>query len=400
MKYPVEPSLGDITLCLVVKQRTGNLANVLNSVNRLVSRMVVLEVGEQSTKTVQHLASEYDADYQHVLPNPDDAFLLNRVLDRVRTAWALFLNQQEVLHLDDQPALLRILGNTQAIAFDFPIIRLSEPNNHHFETRLIRTDRELHWQHGIYPTLDDSLHHAGEQFQLPQVTEIMPMVAVVSLGEPHREEMELREAQDRIETELEQDPDSTRYWYHLARVAHQRQDWQKSHDAVEEGLNVISRRAETAFAEPNAVNGLIGMFCEAMLSGQFQPEKTVNSLLTIFDNMVSDGRFSLPLGRLLLSTGQRKEALSAQLAAMEAFFSQRRYHLSLEDGIYRPALFIWEVEAGRGSRALLSGVVKVQTILKRHQFNFQVVLEYVFEHNRDLFSHLQQVLQRSLRAKE
>ena len=400
MKYPAEPSLGDITLCLVVKQRTGNLANVLNSVNRLVSRMVVLEAGEQSTKTVQHLASEYDADYLHVPPNPDDAFLLNRVLDRVRTAWALFLNQPEVLHLDDQQTLLKVLGNTQAIAFDFPIIRLSEPNNHHFETRLIRTDRELHWHHGIYPTLDGGLHHAGEQSRLPQVCEIMPMVAVVSLGEPRPEEMELREAQDRIKAELKRDPDSTRYWYHLAQVAQQLQDWQKSYDAVEEGLNLISRRTETAYAEPNAVNGLIGMFCEALLSGQFQPEKTVNSLWTIFNNMVSDGRFSLPLGRLLLSTGQRNEALSAQLAAMEAFFSPRRYHLSLEDGLYRPALFIWEVEAGRGSRALLSSVVKVQTILKRQRFDFQVLLKYVLEHNRDLFSRLQQVLQRSLQAKE
>ncbi len=400
MKYPEEPSLGDITLCLVVKQRTGNLANVLNSVNRLVSRMVVLEVGEQSTKTVQHLASEYDADYQHVPPNPDDAFLLNRALDRVRTAWALFLNQPEVLHLDDQPALLRILGNTKTIAFDFPIIRLSEPNNHHFETRLIRTDKELHWQHGIYPTLDGSLLHAGQQFQLPQVTEILPMVAVVSLGEPRPEEMELREAQGRIEAELDHDPNSTRYWYHLARVAQQLQDWQKSHDAVEEGLNVINHQAEIAFIEPDAVNGLIGMFCETMLSGKFQPEKTVNSLWTIFNNMVSDGRFSLPLGQLLLSTGRRKEALTAQLMVMEAFFGQRRYYLSLEDGLYRPALFIWEVEAGRGSRPLLSSVVRVQTILKRHQFNFQMVLEYVLEHNRDLFSQLQQVLQRSLRTRE
>ena len=88
MKYPEEPSLGDITLCLVVKHRTGNLANVLHSVNRLVSRMVVLEAVGQGTKTVQHLASEYDADYLHVPPNPDQAFLLNRVLDRVDTIWA------------------------------------------------------------------------------------------------------------------------------------------------------------------------------------------------------------------------------------------------------------------------------------------------------------------------
>ena len=399
MKYPEEPSLGDITLCLVVKHRTGNLANVLHSVNRLVSRMVVLEAVGQGTKTVQHLASEYDADYLHVPPNPDHAFLLNRVLDRVDTIWALFLNQPEVLHLDDQQTLLKILGNTEAIAFDFPIIRLSEPDNHHFETRLIRSDRGIRWQHAIYPTLVDSLQLAGQQLQQPPVTEIMPTVAVVSLGEPRPEERELQEALDSIEEELNRDPKSIRYWYHLAQVARQLQDWPKSHDAVEEGLNVISRQADTAFAEPDAANGLIGMFCEALLSGQFQPDKTVQSLWTIFNNMVSDGRFSLPLGRLLLSTGQRKEAISAQLAAMETFFSQRKYHLSLENGLFRPALFIWEVEAGHGSRALLTSVVNVQTILKPQNFNFQLVLEYVFEQNRDLFARLQQVLQRSLRAK-
>ena len=398
MKHPPDPALGDITLCLVVKRRTGNLANVLNSVNRLVSRMVVLEVSEQSTKTVRHLVSEYDADYLNVLPNPDDAFLLNRVLKRVHTTWALFLNQPEVLHLDDQRTLLGILGNSKAIAFDLPIIRLSEPNNYHFETRLIRTAKGLQWHHSIYPTLDSSLHQAGEQFQLTRVSEIMPMVAVVSLGEPDLEEGEWQEMQARIREELKQDPDSTRYWYHSARVSHKLQDWQKKHDAVEEGLNVVGRHADAVFNESNAVNGLFGMFCENMLSGQFQPEKTVNSLWTIFSNMASDGRFSLPLGRLLLSRGQRKEALSAQLAAMETFFSQRRYHLSLEDGLYRPALFIWETEAVRGSRALLSSVVKVQTILKRHQFNFQAVLEYVYEHNRDLFSRVHRILQRSLRA--
>ena len=170
MKYPEEPSLGDITLCLVVKHRTGNLANVLHSVNRVVSRMVVLEAVGQGTKTVQHLASEYDADYLHVPPNPDHAFLLNRVLDRVDTIWALFLNQPEVLHLNDQLTLLKILGSTKAIAFDFPIIRLSEPDNHHFETRLIRSDRGIHWQHAIYPTLLDSLQLAGQQLQQPPAT--------------------------------------------------------------------------------------------------------------------------------------------------------------------------------------------------------------------------------------
>ena len=73
---------------------------------------------------------------------------------------------------------------------------------------------------------------------------------------------------------------------------------------------------------------------------------------------------------------------------METLFSPRRYHLSLEDGLYRPALFIWAPEAVRGRRALLSSVVKVQTILKRHQFNFQAVLEYVYEHKGDLCSRL------------
>ena len=49
----------EITVCLVVSNRHGNLANALNSVNRLAVRIVVVDSGSGG-KSVAHLASEYD----------------------------------------------------------------------------------------------------------------------------------------------------------------------------------------------------------------------------------------------------------------------------------------------------------------------------------------------------
>lgn len=361
--------------------------------------MVILEARETATKTVKHLASEYDADYIHIADQRNEAYLLNRSLKQAPTSWALFLNQQEVLHMEDSLPVLKSIKGTNAIAFDFPVIRLAEPNNYHFEIRLIRTDKNLRWQHAIHPTLNSSLNMAVEKFQLSQVAELMPHVAVVSLGEPEREERELQERLVRIEKELEKDPLSARYWHHLARIARRLELWPRAHQAVEEGLNVISRRAEATYDEPDGANGLLGMFCESLLKGKFDLEKTVNSLWTIFHNMVSDGRFSVPLGRLLLASGRRKQMVAAQLVAMENFFNKRRYHLPLEEGLYSPALLIWEIESDRGDHELLNSVIKVQSLLKQHKFDFQIVLKYIYEQNRDLFSRIQEVLQESLRKK-
>ncbi len=361
--------------------------------------MLVIEAREVGTQTVKHLASEYDAEYIHISDQNDEAALLNRSLKRAHTTWVLFLNPQEVLHMDDPVPVLKTIGNTEAIAFDFPVIRLAEPNNYHFATRLIRTDKNLRWHHTIYPTLDGSLNLAAEKFKLSTVTELMPLAAIVSLGEPDREERELQDMLARIEGELEEDPLSARYCYHLVKVARQLKAWQRAHQAVEEGLNVISRRADAALNEPDGVNGLIGMFCESMLMSKYYSKKTVDSLWTIFNNMASDGRFSVPFGRLLLATGRRGDAVTAQLVAIENFLNKRRYHLSLEDGLHSPALLIWEIEGAHSNHALLNSVIRVQTLLKRQQFDFQIVLKYIFDRNRALFSQLQEVLQASLKKR-
>ena len=206
MTEAAEPPLGDLTLCLVIHDRHGNLANVLQSVNRLASDMVVVDAGGGSGQSVKHLTSEYDAKYLLSPADPDESALLNKALREVDTTWALFLNQQEVLHTNDDHAFLANLDDPDALAYDLPIMHLSEPNNYHFETRLIRADAGIRWQHGVYPTLGESIEQVAERKALESPVGLIPIAVVVSLGDPHPEEWELRDTLVRVERELDRNP--------------------------------------------------------------------------------------------------------------------------------------------------------------------------------------------------
>jgi len=397
MSEPEGPPSGGLTMCMVVHTRSGNLANALHSVNRVASQMVVVDAGGGGRQVVRHLASEYDAIYFQVSADPDESTLINTALDQVTTPWALFLHQQEVLHADDPQAILEYLANTEDIAFDFPIIPFDEPSNHFFETRLIRTDRQLRWEHAISPTLTTSLNRAAEKAQLERPLAVMPLAAIISLGEPVPEEWELRDTIVRLERELDQDPQAIRYWYLLAKTASALKEQDRAHSAVEEGLNVVSRQPDAPRQEPYAVNGLIGMFCDALLAGQYHPEKTVESLLTIYNNMEGDGRFSVSIGNLMLAIDRESDAIAAQHRAVENFFNERRYHLSLEEGLFKPILLIWEIEFRHSREDLLRSVIEFQTLLNRHRWRMRPLLQYVYNRNLPLFNAIQEILQQSLK---
>lgn len=396
MSIPGGNASEGVTLCMVVYTRSGNLANALHSVNRVTSQMVVVDAGGGGGQAVQHLASEYDALYLRVPTDPDESALINAALDQATTPWALFLHQQEILHADDPQAILDYLVNTEAIAFDFPIIPFDEPGNHFFDTRLIRTDSQIRWEHTIFPTLTASLNLAAEKKKLERPTAIMSLAAIVSLDVPEPEEWELRDAIIRLEKELDKDPQSTRYWYLLAKTARALKEWDRAHSAVEEGLNVVSKQPEAPQQEPHAVNGLIGMFCDALLAGQFYPEKTVESLWTIYNNMEGDGCFSVSLGNLLLAVNREEDAITAQYQAAGNFFNERRYHLGLEEGLFKPVFLAWEIESRRSEEDLLRSVIEIQALLNRHRWRMQPLLQYVYNRNPSLFTAIQEILQKSL----
>ena len=386
----------DITLCLVVSNRNGNLANALHSGSRLAAHIVVVDSGS-SGRSGAHLASEYDARYLQVPADPDESALLNMALDKVESIWALFLRQQEVLHNDDPAAIFKQLHSDKVLAFELPVVYFHEPANHHFETRLFRANAGIQWQHQIYPTVDESLAAAVESKGLAPQPKILATSAIVSLGEPDWEEWELKDALIRIERELDTDSNQVRYWFHLAELATKLEEWDRAHAAVEEGLSVISRASGIALEQPQAVNGLISMFCGTMLRSEYYPENTVESLLTIFLNMAGDGRLGVPLGRLLLAVGRVDDAIKVQRLAVENFFHQRHYHMNLAEGLYQPVMFEWEMCWNKSGDELLDSVVEVQTILGRHNYKLQSILAYIYEHHQKLFFEIQTVLQRSLK---
>ncbi len=145
------------------------------------------------------------------------------------------------------------------------------------------------------------------------------------------------------------------------------------------------------------MNGLIGMFCDALLTGQYYPEKTVESLWTIYSNMEGDGRFSVSLGNLLLAVNREGDAIAAQHRAVGNFFNERRYHLSLEEGLFKPIFLAWEIEFRRSREDLLRSVIEFQTLLNRHQWRMRPLLQYVFNHNPPIFNAIQDILQQSLK---
>ena len=382
-----------LTLCMVIQSRSGNLANALHSVNKVAGHSVIVHTGGGSSQMVEHLASEYDAHYLRVPADADESSLLNKALDQVRSPWALFLNQQEVLHTAVPETLLDWLEKMAALAIDFPIVSFEEPRNFYFDTRLIRTDRALRWEHEAYPTLDSSLYRAARESGIEQPTAYMPHGAIISLGTPEPEEWELRDTIIRVERELDKNPMSVRYWYHLAEAAREIKEWERANAAVEEGLKVVSTEPEIPQQEPRAVCGLIAMLCDSLLAAQYYPEKTVESLWVIFGNMEGNGQLSVPLGRLLLAANRPGDAIKVQYMAVENFFHERRYHLSLEEGLYKPIMLAWELELELRRSELIKSTVRIQTLFESRQLKMQPLLQFVSNSNQTLFTAIRDALQ-------
>ncbi|MEE9162322.1 MAG: hypothetical protein V3U35_05055 [Candidatus Neomarinimicrobiota bacterium] len=381
---------------MVVRSRSENLANALHSVREVADQIVIVHTGGGGGQEVAHLASEYDAQYLTSPDDPDESALLNAALERADSPWALFLKHEEVLRSEAPGALLDWLQDQEATTVEFPIVSLDEPRNYFFDSRLIRTDRAVRWEHQIYPTLRAGMNGAAGATGPEHAVEIMPHAAIISLGAAEPEEWELRDIVIRVEKELDRDPEGVRYWYYLAEAAKGLEEWDRADAAVEEGLNVVSRHLDFPRREPMAVSGLMGMLCASLLKGNHHPEKTVDSLWVIFNNMEGNGRFSVPLGRLLWAADRAEDAIAAQHQAAEHFFRDRRYHLGLDEGLYAPILVAWELGHERPGDELLDSIVKVQTLLGRHQYSIEPLLQYISQQNQPLFQAIRGALQAGL----
>jgi len=113
--------------------------------------------------------------------------------------------------------------------------------------------------------------------------------------------------------------------------------------------------------------------------------------------MAGDGRFSVPLGRLLLAIHREEDAISVQHRAAECFFQERRYHLPIEEGLYKPILLVWEIEVRRAREDLLRSVVTIQALLSKRNYEMEPLLKFISDRNSALFNTLQDVLREGLR---
>ncbi|MFC1543390.1 hypothetical protein ACFL4K_02485 [Candidatus Neomarinimicrobiota bacterium] len=81
--------------------------------------------------------------------------------------------------------------------------------------------------------------------------------------------------------------------------------------------------------------------------------------MTIFGNIKGNGRLSVSLGNLLSAVDREDDAISVQYRAAEIFFSERRYHLSLEEGHDQPVMLTWDLECRRSRKNLVRCIIQI-----------------------------------------
>ncbi len=385
-----------ITLCLVVHSRMGNLANALGSVREIADAITVLEVGDHHGDRVRHLSSEFDAQYIQVPENIDEDFGLNTALDTVHDGWALLLHHEEIFQSIRVAEMKSLMAETDAIAFDLPVFHFKEPSNYHFETRLVRVNEGIRWDFPVRPTLDESIRRISIEKNRTDLLGLTNHSGIISLGKPEQTEDKLKEQIRQITGVMEDFPNSIQYWYYLAQMATLLEDWDLAHDTVEKGLAAFKDRAGSAKKFPEAVNGLVGMFCTYMAKGEQSLEKTVDSLLVISTHMESDGRMSLPLGHILVRQGRISDAMEIQYRALDTFFSNRRYFLHIEDGLFKPMWLLWKLAWQQSSADLLKHVIKIQMLLTKKNFEFSNLLMYIYKNDSQLFEAIHRVTSNSI----
>lgn len=145
-----------LSACIIVKDEEARLARCLNSINKIVDELIVLDTG--STDRTPVIAQELGAKVYHFPWQDDFAVARNEALKYATGEWILVLDADEILVPEVIPSLLRAITLPDYLLIN--LIRYeagATQSPYSLISRLFRKHPQLYFSRPYHAIIDDSL---------------------------------------------------------------------------------------------------------------------------------------------------------------------------------------------------------------------------------------------------
>jgi tetratricopeptide (TPR) repeat protein len=162
LQPPKKPRL---TVCLIAKNEERFIGQCLESVRRLADQIVVMDTG--STDWTRDIAQRFGAEVYSFPWQDDFSAARNAALERANGDWILMLDADEELLPESHDALLKAMGNPQALAFRLPMVdKGREAEGCHYVPRLFRNAPGLFYVGRVHEQIFSSIEVRRQEWGL------------------------------------------------------------------------------------------------------------------------------------------------------------------------------------------------------------------------------------------
>lgn len=144
-----------LSICLIVKNEEGFLAQCLKSVRGLAAQVIVVDTG--STDRTVEIAREFGAEIYSSAWCDDFAVARNAALEHATGDWVLVLDADEELPPTRHAALLADLKKSGTLAYRLPLVNAGQNDGRSFVPRLFRNAPGVYYSGRIHEQVFSSL---------------------------------------------------------------------------------------------------------------------------------------------------------------------------------------------------------------------------------------------------
>lgn len=333
-----------ISLCMIAKNEAGIIGEAIESVKGIVDEIIVVDTG--SSDTTVALATSYGAKIFSFQWDDDFSAARNESLAHATKKWVLVLDCDERIGKEDCAILREAIENAPDEVLGFSLHQKSylpafeegalkneatdgTAGKHPFYSshslvRLFRNGLGLSFRHRVHELVEDSIREKeGRIITLP--------ITIHHFGSAKGKDALQKKAQAYsalIQKQLEDEPDSARYNYQMARVFMSKGEWKDALLSFEKSSR-IDPSYKDVFSEMAKIHLRLGNKEKAiecfLASNRLHPEN-LSSLNNLSVAYLSLGRFEEAkdvLEKALLKDPTNKAILHNHREAMKGITRQK-----------------------------------------------------------------------------
>jgi tetratricopeptide (TPR) repeat protein len=161
-----------VSLCMIVRNESANLADALTSAQGLVDEVVIVDTG--STDNTRRIALDHGARVYDFPWCDDFAAARNESLRHASGEWIFWLDADDRISEGSRPKLHAVMGplGAENAAYVMSVVSVGpdgRPDRQALQVRLFRNDPRIRWDYRVHEHIMPAVHRAGGELRSTDV---------------------------------------------------------------------------------------------------------------------------------------------------------------------------------------------------------------------------------------